>query len=167
MLAVRLTPSPHDDPSRAQEGWAPAHPAALALLGLVQVVLGDRLLLALLGHNDPGDQVHQRARPDAEDREHRENKADDVGVDAEVITDPGANPGDHSALTGPDQLLAITHSVHTSDHALPGAAQTAGPPPHTLKSGRPVRAMTERTRRCRRVPPPSQPALTCSGSMTS
>src|SRR2546430_12361873 len=41
-----------------------------------------------------------------------------------VITDPGANPGDHSALTGPDQLLAITHSVHTSDHALPRAAQT-------------------------------------------
>src|SRR6266516_1748569 len=104
-----LHPPPHGDPS-----------PALRLLGLVQVVLSDRLLLALLGHNDPGDQVHQRAQPDAEDREHREHKADDVGVDAEVLADSGADPGDHAALTEPVQLLAITHSVHTSDHALPG-----------------------------------------------
>src|SRR5262249_41669408 len=97
--------------SPPSQGRAPSTPAALRLLGLVQVVLGDRLLLALFGQNDPGDQVHQRARPGAEDREHSENKADDVGVDAEVLANPGANPGDHSALTGPVQLLAITHSV--------------------------------------------------------
>src|SRR4249920_3932058 len=70
-------------------------PAALALLALVQVALGDRLLLALLGYDGPGDQVHERACPDAEDRERRKYQADDVGIDAEVVTDPGADTGDH------------------------------------------------------------------------
>src|SRR5215469_11680905 len=159
-------------PSRTTIGQAQPFPgrqgteSLLALLGLVQVALGDRLLLALLGYHRPGDQVHERARPDAEDREHSEHQADDVGVDAEVLTDPGANPGDHAAVARPDQLLAFTHSVHTPDHALPGCTQTAGPRPHTLKSGPPSRAATERTHRCR-VPPPSQPALTCSRSTTS
>src|SRR5262245_56791721 len=166
--AVRCAPFAARWPApRPAKAGRPSAPAALGLLGLVQVVLGDRLLLALLGQNDPGDQVHQRARPGAEDREHREDQADDVGVDAEVLANPGANPGDHSALTGPVQLLAITHSVHASDHALPGAAQTAGPPPHTLKSGSARTGKTERTCRYRRVPPPSQPTLTCSGSTTS
>src|SRR5262249_36012147 len=150
-----VPPRPKVAPPLPSQGRAPSPPAALRLLGLVQVVLGDRLLLALLGQNDPGDQVHQRARPGAEDREHRKDKADDVGVDAEVLANPGANPGDHSALTRPVQLLAITHPVHPPDHALPGAAQTAGPPPHTLKSGSARRGKTERTCRCRRVPPPS------------
>src|SRR5215813_5507976 len=138
----RASPGVHP-PTRSQPVQLPANCRqppqvlqplqALDLLVLVQVVLGDRLLLAFLGYDGPGDQVHERAYPSAEDRECRENNTDDVGINAEVLSDPGANPGDHAALTRPDQLLASIRSVHTFDHAPPGARQTARPRPHTLK----------------------------------
>src|SRR5262249_60005846 len=120
--AVAAQPEPG---TSAAQGWpAPGVPGSRApgpagglgeqgtcwLLLLVQVVLGDRAFLALFRHDYPGNQVHQRGGTGAEDGEYREDDADDVGVDAEELPDPRADPGDHASFSRPDQLLLIVHT---------------------------------------------------------
>lgn len=84
--------APRDMPARAR----------LAATRLLDQVLGDRPVFSLFRDDDPRRQVHQREEPGRHHGEGDEDKADDGGVDAEILGEPGADAGHQPALPRPD-----------------------------------------------------------------
>jgi hypothetical protein len=100
----------------------------LPVLGLVDERLHDRLVLAFLGQDGPGDHVEQHAKA-VEDGEHTEQEPDEVNVDLEVDREGRADPGDHPPLPGTDQPPAPAAAVvviHGDDHAHLGGSVSSG-----------------------------------------
>src|ERR1700733_5774558 len=109
MGARRLPPS---SPWRPPSGDAPQHrgqpvrtakrgavAVALPALPLADQVFQDRLLLALVGDDGPGDQVDQGTEEGEErERGHYEHHAHRGHGKAEVVGEPGAHAGHHAAL---------------------------------------------------------------------
>src|SRR5580700_1965019 len=94
--------------------------ARRAVAGLAKEVLGDRVLLALVGDDCPGHQVGQHARAAGDDGDGRHDYPDQGHVHAEVLGDARADPGDHAALTAAYQDLGSVSAVHLN-HSNHGA----------------------------------------------
>ena len=77
-------------------------PVRLALARLLDQVLGDRAVLALLRDDNPSRQVDKHEETAGEHGKRGEHGADDVGVDTGVLPDPGADTSHYPALPGPD-----------------------------------------------------------------
>jgi MFS family permease len=76
--------------------------ARLAAARLLDQVLGDRRALPLFRDDDPPGQVDQRAHAKCDHRDSQEDEPDQGGVDAEVLSDPGADAGHQPAVPRPD-----------------------------------------------------------------
>src|SRR5579863_1352976 len=68
------------------------------MAGLAEEVLGDRGLLALGRDEGPRHRVGQDAGAGGEDRDDRHDDPDQGHLPAEVIGEPGADPGRHAVL---------------------------------------------------------------------
>ena len=66
--------------------------------------LDDRLVAALVGHDEHGRTVDQQSRA-AEEREHEEADAVEGRVDVEVAAEAAADAGDHPIGLAPAELL--------------------------------------------------------------
>ena len=90
-------------------------PAGVRLaVGLLEELLGDRAGLAFLGDDDPRREVSEDPE-EAEERGRGEDQPDHGHVEAGVLGQPGADPGDHSPVEGTDQPLAVA----VADPSLP------------------------------------------------
>ena len=83
---------PRDLPARA---W-------LTATRLLDQVLGDRGTFPLFGDDDPARQVDQGEDAGREHGQGQEDEADEGGIDAGVVSDPGADAGHHPAVPRPD-----------------------------------------------------------------
>jgi hypothetical protein len=79
---------------------------------LVDHVLRDRRLLSLLGYDNPGRQVGQRAEPAGENGDHSKDQPDQVGVHAEVDAESRADARYDAAVAGANQHLAAVDVAH-------------------------------------------------------
>jgi MFS family permease len=76
--------------------------ARLAATRLLDQVLGDRRALPFLWDEDPRRQVHQHEDADRHQAQGDENQPDHGGVDADVLTDPGADASHEPTFPCPD-----------------------------------------------------------------
>jgi MFS family permease len=76
--------------------------ARLAATRLLDQVLGDRRVLPFLWDDDPRRQVHQHEDPRRHQGQGDEDQPDHRGVDAGVLTDPGADAGQEPTFPCPD-----------------------------------------------------------------
>jgi len=76
--------------------------ARLTAARLLDQVLGDRRALPLFRDDDPPGQVDQRACAKCDHRDSQEDEPDQGGVDAEVLSDTGADAGHQPAVPRPD-----------------------------------------------------------------
>jgi MFS family permease len=76
--------------------------ARLAAARLLDQILGDRRALSLFRDDDPPGQVDQRAHAERDHRDSHEDEPDQGGVDAEVLSNPGADTGHQPAVPRPD-----------------------------------------------------------------
>ena len=83
---------PRDLPARA---W-------LTATRLLDQVLGDRGTFPLFGDDDPARQVDEGEDAGREHGQGHEDEADEGGVDAGVVSDPGADAGHHPAVPRAD-----------------------------------------------------------------
>ena len=83
---------PRDLPARAR----------LTATRLLDQVLGDRGTLPFFGYEDPARQVDEGEDAGREHGQGHEDEADEGGVDAGVVSDPGADAGHHPAVPRPD-----------------------------------------------------------------
>jgi MFS family permease len=108
-----LGPSPAPEPDRAPGKGTHRGPARraprdlsvrawLAATRLLDQVLGDRRALPFLWDEDPRRQVHQHEDADRHQAQGDENQPDHGGVDADVLTDPGADASHETTFPCPD-----------------------------------------------------------------
>jgi MFS family permease len=76
--------------------------ARLAAARLLDQILGDRRALPLFRDDDPPGQVDQRAHAERDHRDGHKDEPDQGGVDAEVLSNPGADTGHQPAVPRPD-----------------------------------------------------------------
>ena len=63
------------------------------------------LAAGLFGDKDPCSEVNKDAGAKGKKRERGPDEADDRGVGVEMVSDPGADPGDHAAILRADKLF--------------------------------------------------------------